>query len=135
MSENVLTPAMWVASGDETDESDQDLPEPAGYRMLIKPYEIESFSKGGIVLVEESKQYADVANCTGQVVKQGPECYHPSKFDSRWCKVGDFVLFARNVGQKIDIKRADGAVDRYLMINDADVRAKVKDPTKIRTYL
>lgn len=134
MSEDVLTPARWAAS--ENDEPDyDDLPEPVGYRMLVKPYEIESVSKGGIVLVEESRQYADVATYAGKVVKMGPECYHPSRFDSRWCKVGDNVIFARNVGQKIEIKCPGGAVDRYLMINDADVRAKVSDPSKIRMYL
>ena len=135
MSENFLTPAQWAASGDEPDDRDDGLPEPVGYRMLIKPHEIEQKSKGGIVIVEESKQYADVATCGGTVIKQGPECYHPTKFDSRWCEVGDRVIFARHVGQKIEIKRPDGEVDRYLLINDGDVRAKDKDLSKIRMYL
>lgn len=135
MSDNFLTPAQWAASGYEQDGRDDGLPEPVGYRMLVKPHEIEQVSKGGIVLVDESKQYADVATYAGKVIKQGPECYHPSKFDSRWCRVGDCVLFARNVGQKIEVKRPDGTVDKYLMINDADVRAKVADPAGIRMYL
>ena len=129
MKEDCLTPAQWATSG-----TADDLPEPSGYRMLVKPHEIESVSKGGIVLVEESKQYADVATYIGLVVKQGPECYSPDKFNSRWCEVDDYVMFARNVGQKIEIKRG-ADVEKFVLINDADVRARVKDPSAIRMYL
>ena len=111
------------------------LPEPVGYRMLVKPHEPKEKSAGGILLVQESKDYADMAACVGTVIKKGPDCYEGDKFASNWCDVGDIVIFARNVGQKIEVKRDDGGYEKYLMINDADVRATILDPTRIRMYL
>ena len=131
MNEEVLTPGQWANTPD--DEND-DLPNPAGYRMLIKLFELEQVSKGGIILVDESKQYADIACQVGEVIKQGPDCYTGEKFSRPWCKKGDFVIFAKHAGQKLEIKR-DEKIDKYLFINDDDVRATVKDPARIRMYL
>ena len=111
------------------------LPEPVGYRILVKPHEVKEKSAGGILLVQESQNYADIATYAGTVIKKGPDCYEGDKFASNWCNVGDTVIFARNVGQKIEVKRDDGGYEKYLMINDADVRATILDPTRIRMYL
>ena len=111
-----------------------DLPRPTGYRMLVKPYEIKPVSKGGIIIADESKAYADEACLVAQVVAMGDDCYKASKFNAPWCAVGDYIIYNRHVGQRIEIKRGDG-VERYLIINDDDVRATVKTPATIRMYL
>lgn len=117
-------------------DTEQYLPEPVGYRMIVRPHKIQAKSTGGIILVEESKVYADLATFVGTVVKMGPDCYEAEKFSTKWCQVGDVVVFARNVGQKIDIKADNGEVENYLMINDSDVRGIVLgDPSRIRMYL
>jgi len=129
----VLTPAAWAAIGN--DLMNADIPEPTGWRMLVKPYEVETKTASGLILVEESKQYADVASFIGQVVRMGPDCYRGDKFMEPWCQIGDWVLFARHVGQAIEVKQSDGSVVKYRMINDDDVRARVEDPSRIRMYL
>lgn len=111
-----------------------ELPDPVGYRMLVKPYEIEEVSKGGIVLVQESKEYAEHARNAAKVVKMGPDCYVGEKFRGPWCKVGDYVVYARHTGQRVDIKDGDD-IETYLFINDDDVRGTTKFPSRIRMYL
>lgn len=108
-------------------------PDPTGYRMLIQPYEIDQVSKGGIILVDESKQYADIACIVGKVIKQGPQCY--DKQPEPWCKVGDYVIFAKHCGQKVEVKEEDGTMTRYLFINDDDVRATTDHPQSIKMYI
>ena len=132
-TETVLTPQAWAAIKD--DLMDDQIPEPTGWRLLVKPYLVETKTAGGLILVEESKQYADAATYIGQVVRMGPDCYHGERFAEPWCQVGDWVLFARHVGQAIEVKQADGRVTPYRMINDDDVRARVEDPSRIRMYL
>lgn len=131
--ETVVTPAAWAAVKD--DLLDDAIPEPTGWRMLVKPYEVEAKTATGLILVEESKQYADAATYIGQVVRMGPDCYQGAKFAQAWCQVGDWVMFARHVGQAIEVKQPNGKVARYRMINDDDVRARVEDPSRIRMYL
>ena len=58
----------------------------------------------------------------------GPECYkdkerYPS---GPWCKVGDWVVFARYAGSRIEI---DGGEVRLL--NEDEVLATVKNPEDI----
>jgi len=113
---------------------DDALPKPVGWRMLVKPFEIEMVSKGGIMLAYESKDYADVACCVAQVISMGSGCYEEAKFDQPWCKVGDYVIYARHAGQRVEIKRGE-TISKYLLLNDDDVRATVKDPASIRMYL
>lgn len=134
---NTLYPDEWKTSPPDESPADEDdgLPAPTGFRMLVKPVVVESRSPGGIVLVEESKQYADLAGFVGLVLKQGPDCYRGERFSGPWCRVGDHVAYARHVGQKIDVKSADGTVQKLVIINDDDVRAVVKDPARIRMYV
>lgn len=111
------------------------LPKPVGYRMLVKPYKMPKRSAGGIILADESQKYADVACFVGQVMAQGDECY--SWRNDPWCKVGDWVGYARHVGQPLNIKTSSNPDDddEYMIINDKDVRVVIHDPSQIRMYL
>jgi co-chaperonin GroES (HSP10) len=128
-----MTPQEWVTSGDD---QAGDIPNPVGFRILIKPYRLPKFSAGGIALVGESKQYADIAKVAGQVLKMGSECYRGERFSAPWCKIGDYVIFPKHAGQTIEVKRNDGQdPDQYLLVNDDEIRAVVKDPSQIKAYL
>lgn len=116
------------------------LPKPVGYRMLVKPYKMPKRSAGGIILADESQKYADVACFVGQVMAQGDECYsgRDDRFSNGpWCEVGDWVAYARHVGQTVKMKNSSNPEDddEYMIINDEDVRAVVPDPSQIRMYL
>lgn len=116
------------------------LPKPTGYRMLVKPLQDAKRSAGGIILADESQKYADVACFVGQVMAQGDECYsgRDDRFSNGpWCQVGDWVAYARHVGQTVKMKNSSNPEDddEYMIINDEDVRAVVPDPSQIRMYL
>ena len=51
-----------------------------------------------------------------------------------WCKIGDYVIFPKHAGQTIEVKRNDGQdPDQYLLVNDDEIRAVVKDPSQIKS--
>ena len=92
---------------------------PAGWRVLIRPMEITKVSKGGIILqTEETSEREQMANTTGIVIAMGDECFQDT---SRWCEVGDKVIFAKYAGLLYTGK--DGV--SYRLINDEDITAKL----------
>ncbi len=57
----------------------------------------------------------------------GPDCYNDKRFsDGPWCKVGDWVVFARYAGSRIEIEGGE-----VRLLNDDEVLATVQDPTDI----
>ena len=57
----------------------------------------------------------------------GPHCYDKEKFpEGPWCKKGDWVIFARYAGSRIQI---DGGEVR--MLNDDEVLATIDNPEDI----
>lgn len=119
----------------EKNEEVDFLPDPVGWRMLVEPIKIEEVTQGGIILAEESRQYAVMACAVGKVLKMGAACYRDSAFNNTsWCAVGDYVLYDRHAGQQIDI-RSGNETRRYLIINDKDIRAKTAHPERIKQYV
>jgi co-chaperonin GroES (HSP10) len=109
------------------DKESSKLPQPTGWRMVILPFKANKKTKGGIYLADESIERSQVASTCGLVLAQGPHCYDKEKFpEGPWCKVGDWVIFARYAGSRILI---DGGEVRLL--NDDEVLATVKDPEDI----
>ena len=109
------------------DKESSKLPNPTGWRMLILPFKAKPKTKGGIYLADESIERSQVASTCGLVLAMGPHCYDKEKFpEGPWCKVGDWVIFARYAGSRILI---DGGEVRLL--NDDEVLATVKDPEDI----
>jgi len=103
------------------------LPTPTGWRMLVLPFKAKPKTKGGIYLSDESIERSQVASTCGLVLAMGPHCYDKGKFpEGPWCKIGDWVIFARYAGSRILI---DGGEVRLL--NDDEVLATVKDPEDI----
>ena len=79
----------------KTKESEK-LPKPTGWRMLILPFKLNEKTKGGLYLGQETLERQQVGSTCGLVLAQGPHCYDKEKFpEGPWCKVGDWVVFAR----------------------------------------
>jgi len=103
------------------------LPQPTGWRMLVLPFKAKPKTKGGILLSDESIERSQVASTCGLVLAMGPHCYDKEKFpEGPWCKKGDWVIFARYAGSRIQI---DGGEVRLL--NDDEVLATVENPEDI----
>ena len=85
-------------------------------------------TKGGVLLGTETIDRQQVASQCGNVLAMGPDCYNaPKRFsDGPWCKVGDWVVFARYAGSRIEIEGGE-----VRLLNDDEVLATVQDPTDI----
>ena len=110
-----------------TKEKDK-LPQPTGWRMLVLPFRMNEKSKGGVLFANETVDKQQVASQCGNVLAMGSECYKDKERypTGPWCKVGDWVVFARYAGSRIEI---DGGEVRLL--NEDEILATVKNPEDI----
>jgi len=104
------------------------LPNPTGWRILVLPFKMGEKTKGGVLLGQESLDRQQVASQCGNVIAMGDSCYkdkerYPS---GPWCKVGDWVIFARYAGSRIEIEGGE-----VRLLNEDEVLATVQDPTDI----
>ena len=104
------------------------LPKPTGWRMLVLPFRMKEKTDGGILMGQDTIDRQQVASQCGNVLAMGPDCYNdPQRFsDGPWCKVGDWVVFARYAGSRIEIEGGE-----VRLLNDDEVLATVQDPTDI----
>jgi co-chaperonin GroES (HSP10) len=111
------------------EEKAKQLPEPAGYHILVALPEIEDAFDSGLLKADQTKQFEEVLATVFFVVKIGPDCYKDEKrFPSGpWCKEGDFVLARPNSGTRLKIHGKE-----FRLINDDTVEAVVQDPRGIR---
>ena len=104
------------------------LPQPTGWRLLILPFKMNDKTKGGIYLGESTLEKQQVASQCGNVLAMGPDAYGDEKRfpDGPWCKVGDWVMFARYAGSRIKIEGGE-----VRLLNDDEVLATIKNPEDI----
>jgi|TARA_R110002012_G_scaffold9231_1_gene42558 chaperonin GroES len=104
------------------------IPKPTGWRIMVLPYKMKEKTKGGIVLAETTLEKQQVASQCGLVLAMGPQCYKDKERypEGPWCKVNDWVMFARYAGSRIKI---DGGEIRLL--NDDEVLATIDSPEDI----
>ena len=104
------------------------LPQPTGWRMLVLPFRMKEKTDGGIIMGTETIDRQQVASQCGNVSAMGSDCYaDKDRFkEGPWCKVGDWVVFARYAGSRIEIEGGE-----VRLLNDDEVLATVQDPTDI----
>ena len=114
----------------KTKESDK-LPRPTGWRMLILPFKMADKTKGGIIFSQESLDKARIATNCGYVIKMGDLCYaDKDKFKEPWCKLGDWVIFARYAGSRLPIEGGEVRI-----LNDDEVLGTIGDPESVLHYI
>ena len=112
-------------------EVENQLPEPSGYRILLLPFTPKEKTKGGILFSQEQLDKARIATTCGYVLKMGPASYKDKdKFESPWCKKGDWVIFARYAGSRLPIEGGEVRI-----INDDEVLGTIKDPEDLLHYI
>ena len=101
------------------------LPKPTGWRILILPFKMSEKTKGGVIMNESTLERQQVASQCGNVLAMGSECYKDKERypTGPWCKIGDWVVFARYAGSRINIEGGE-----VRLINEDEVLATVKDP-------
>ncbi len=118
------------------DEAWSRLPDPVGWRILIRPYSGRSVSKGGTIHLAQSGVAKEaLATVVAMVLKVGPIAYADKrKFgDKPWCKEGDWVVVGKYAGARFRLYFDTGDNPEVRMINDDEVIGKVLDPDDVRT--
>ena len=86
---------------------------PVGWRVLVKPIEIEETTASGIIVsTGDNLERERMANTTGVVIEVGGE-------SKSWCKAGDRVIFGKYSG----LMYVGKDKIKYRLINDEDVVA------------
>jgi len=104
------------------------LPDPVGYRMLLKPFVPEKKTEGGILLSDKTAEMMEMTTVVGLVVKMGDLCYKDkSKFpEGPWCKEGQFVIYGRYAGARFKTKFGE-----HRILNDDEIIGTIKKPEDI----
>jgi len=107
-----------------TDEKEK-LPQPTGWRILVLPFKMNEKTKGGVIINESTLERQQVASQCGNVLAMGSECYRDKERypTGPWCKIGDWVVFARYAGSRINIEGGE-----VRLLNEDEILATVKDP-------
>ena len=121
-------PKIKYALQEKYQEEKSKLPAPTGWRILVLPFKGKKKTKGGILYSDEQIDRQQLATVCGNVLAIGPQAYQDKERypEGPWCKVGDWVIFARYAGSRFKI---DGGEVRLL--NDDEIIATVKDPEDI----
>ena len=101
------------------------IPEPSGFKLLIKPLEVKEKTDTGVYMPDSLKSAEQTASVIGFVVKAGPAAYmDKDKFPTGpYCQEGDFVIFRSYSGTRFKIDKQE-----FRLINDDTVEAVVDDP-------
>ena len=104
------------------------VPNPTGYRIVLFPLKLDSKTKSGIILTDDTVAESQITTNICKVLKVGPDAYKDKdKFPTGpWCKTDDWVLITRYAGSRI---RIDGGELR--IINDDEILAVIDDPRDI----
>ena len=123
-SQKIITPTKKLVGV----EKQPKLPKPTGWIMLVLPFKMKEKTKGGIVLAETTLERQQVASQVGLVMAMGPQCYADKDRypEGPWCKVKDWVMFARYAGSRIKIEGGE-----MRLLNDDEVLATIESPEDI----
>ena len=109
----------------------EQLPEPSGWRLLVLPFTPKEKTKGGILFSQEQLDKARIATTCGYVLKMGDLAYKDKeKFGKPWCKIGDWVMFARYAGSRLPIEGGEVRI-----LNDDEVLGTIGDPESVLHYI
>jgi len=114
---------------------------PLGGRVMVQIRRSKKkTTKGGIVLVEETKETEKWNTQVAKVIAVGPLAFKnrntmESWPEGAWCAAGDYVRAPRYGGDRWTAPAEDGNKAYYVLLNDLDVLGVVtSDPLAIKAF-
>jgi co-chaperonin GroES (HSP10) len=101
-----------------------------GHRVLVKPKELETVSKGGIVIARpgDLEKREKAASQIGVVTQVGPmawRAFDGSQADWKpWAKEGDTVFFVKYAGKFIYDEQTG---EEFIVLQDEDILAVIEE--------
>ena len=103
-----------------------------GDRVLVQLRREKSTSKGGIILVDETRQTLRYNETVAKVISIGPLAYKSPEdltpwVEGPWCKVGDLVRTIKYGGDRFVLQPDDdGAPVVFITLQAREVISKIK---------
>lgn len=103
-----------------------------GDRVLVQLRREKTTSKGGIILVDETKQTLRYNETVAKVISIGPLAYKSPDdltpwIEGPWCKVGDLVRTIKYGGDRFVVQPDDeGAPVVFITLQAREVISKIK---------
>lgn len=107
--------------------------EVVGDRVLVQLRREKTTSKGGIILVDETKQTLRFNETVAKVIQIGPLAYKNLEdltpwIEGPWCKVGDLVRTIKYGGDRFVVQPDDdGAPVVFITLQAREVISKIKN--------
>lgn len=108
----------------------ENLPEPLGWTLLVRPYPITSNQKKTTLIIPDSEvDFLSQQTNIGRVVSIGPcawtrpEHKNTNGEQFNWVEVGDFVTWPKHTGAKRKFKGVS-----YVLLCDDEIVEKLLDP-------
>lgn len=122
------------ATGNGSFWTDEDIPDPTplpripGWNLLVRPIGFATKTKSGIFLPDQLKEEISLLRTVGRVLVVGDLAYSRKDMlvDGKvrpWCKVGDFIVFAKYGGDKFSYKGV-----RVVLLDEEQVKMTVDHP-------
>jgi len=108
--------------------TEQQIPKPSGYRLLVAIPEIkETYGDSGIVKAATEIKNEEISTMVVRVIDMGPDAYKDEKRfpNGPYCQIGDYVLIRAYSGTRFKIH----GKEMFRIINDDSVEAVVEDPS------
>lgn len=99
---------------------------PLGHAVLVKPYDVEEKSKGGIVIPNQIRERDELAEQRAVFVEAGPEAW--TKEATPRAVPGDKVLVSKHSGY-VAVGTADG--QKYRIINAMDIFCRITEEKEV----
>lgn len=131
----------WVSDNEVADPAI--LPQMLGWKVLVRPLSPRKKTKGGIILVEKTKDDIAYLTTVGRVLAVGPLAFQRDdmlvnvtdgeghlidKVYRPWFKVGDYITYGKYAGAKRLYKGV-----KMLILNDDEAIDIIDDPSSIDT--
>lgn len=89
---------------------------PRGYRLIVRPDELETQTAAGILIVTDEK-LEKAGQMRGTLVSVGSRCWEGT---DPYAQIGDWVLYSRYAGKNLEDPETR---EQYVILNDEDILA------------
>lgn len=114
--------------------------DPFGSRVIVQLRSPKSKTKGGIYLIDDSKETEMWNTQIGKVRALGPLAFKNREKiqtwpEGEWCQIGDYVRIPKYNQDKWFVENEDKQV-LFMLVNDLDLLAKkVGNPLEVKAYV
>lgn len=127
-SSSKLSDNSWIT--DPTVEDPDNLPEPLGWCILVRPYPVDTNKKRTSLIVSSDElNFLNHVTNIGRIVAIGRSCWNKPEHRNAegeryaWAKVGDFVSYPKNTGARRKFKGVS-----YVLLTDDEIVERLPDP-------